>query len=69
MTGAQFTPDASADLREIHDYIGRDNASGAGRLVDLLEQTCDTLAENPHMGRARLKVYRNRSAGRCRVAR
>ncbi len=51
--GAQFTLDATTDVREIHNYIEKDNVTAAERLVNLLEQTCDTLAQNPHIGWAR----------------
>ncbi len=33
MIGAQFTLDATSDVREIHDYVERYNVSAAERLV------------------------------------
>ncbi len=59
MIGAQFTLDATSDVREIHDYVERYNVSAAERLVNLFEQTCDTLAQNPNMGRDRTELAPN----------
>ncbi|HVS70388.1 MAG TPA: type II toxin-antitoxin system RelE/ParE family toxin [Phycisphaerae bacterium] len=41
------TPQAIADLREIHATIVEDSPSSAKRVLDLLEKACETLADFP----------------------
>ncbi len=48
-----FSPSSREDLREILEYIARDNPGAALKHVERLEQTCLMLAENPQMGTAR----------------
>ena len=50
MRQPEFTDEAATDLNDIHDYIKRNRVSAAERLVDLLEQTCETVAETPSRG-------------------
>ena len=53
MSGCEFAPDAVQDLNDIHDYIAQDSPSAAERWVLMVEERCETLGENPMMGRAR----------------
>ena len=46
MTQPEFTDDAAKILNDIHDYIGRDSPSAAGHFITMIEERCDTLAEN-----------------------
>jgi toxin ParE1/3/4 len=46
-------PQARQDLREIGDYIARDNRRAARRFVRMLRERCAFLAQNPHIGRER----------------
>lgn len=46
-------PDAEADLDGIWLYIAQDSPTNANRLIDLIEDRCRLLAENPMMGRSR----------------
>ncbi len=46
-------PEAEADLEEIWLYIAQDDPYIADRFIDLIEETCHTLAHNPLMGRSR----------------
>ncbi|MGX5831993.1 type II toxin-antitoxin system RelE/ParE family toxin [Mesorhizobium sp. 43Arga] len=43
----RFTTEAKADLRQIADYIAKDNPPRALSFVDELEQKCLTLATSP----------------------
>jgi toxin ParE1/3/4 len=49
----EFSPEATADLADIGDYIARDNPKRARSFVDELEVRCADLMEYPDMGRAR----------------
>jgi toxin ParE1/3/4 len=49
----KFSPLAQDDLNDIWEFIAQDNPYAATRLVDLVEQKCDLLAENPEIGRKR----------------
>ncbi len=51
MSGYHFTPKAAADLESIQDYIARDRPGASLAWVQLLEQRCIRLAENPGWGR------------------
>lgn len=53
MSGYHFTPKAAADLESIQDYIARDRPGASLAWVQLLEQRCIRLAENPGWGRPR----------------
>ena len=49
----RFRAEAQRDLREIGDFIARDNREAARRFVRLLRGKCGILAANPHIGRER----------------
>jgi addiction module RelE/StbE family toxin len=53
MSRCEFSPQARADLLQIHDRIAQDNPANALRFVDRLEQQCYRLADHPYMGRSR----------------
>jgi addiction module RelE/StbE family toxin len=53
MTRCEFSPEARADLLQIHDRIAQDSPSSALRFIDRLEQQCYRLADYPYMGRSR----------------
>ncbi len=59
MKQPDFTGEAAQDLNDIHDYIGRDSPSAAGHFIQMIEQQCDTLAENPSLGRSRPELLPN----------
>ena len=48
-----FTPEASRDLEEIHDYIAEENLNAAINLMNLVEEKCQLIAQFPEMGRKR----------------
>jgi toxin ParE1/3/4 len=48
-----YTPAARDDLREIAEYIGRDNRGRARSFVGELREHCRRLAANPHLHRMR----------------
>lgn len=48
-----FSPSSRDDLREILEYIARDNPGAALRHVERLEEACWMLAKNSQMGTAR----------------
>ena len=55
-------PRVGPELREIWEYIAKDNTSAADRVIDATEQTFRMLVDNPGLGRPRSfrrKVYRN----------
>ena len=53
MSRCDFTPEAQANLTDIHNYIASDSPSHALRFINLLENQCGRLADNPHIGIAR----------------
>ena len=53
MSRCIFTVPASHDLRDIHDFIARDNVEAALRFVQRLEQRCKDIANMPGIGRRR----------------
>ncbi len=53
MSRCIFTASARQDLRDIHDYIARDDVEAALRFVQRLEQRCKSVADMPGMGRRR----------------
>lgn len=46
-------PRAQADLDGIWDYIAQNSPANATRLLRRIDSLCQTLADNPLMGRAR----------------
>jgi len=56
-----FTPKARAQLRGIHDYIARDNATAARAVVMRVEAIASFLGDNPEAGyrlpRGRLRRF------------
>lgn len=48
-----ITPLAEEDLGDIWDYAAESDAGRADRLLDLVHEKCQRLAEYPGMGRAR----------------
>ena len=44
-------PEAEADLDDIWLHIALDDPDSADRFIDLIEERCQLLAENPRMGR------------------
>ena len=53
MSRCIFTVPARDDLRNIHDFIARDNVEAALRFVQLLEKRCKDIVDMPGMGRRR----------------
>jgi toxin ParE1/3/4 len=47
------TDQAEEDLIDIWSYIADDNSDAADRLLNEIDDTCDTLADTPHAGRRR----------------
>lgn len=47
------SPRAKADLAELWDYIADDSEARADEFVETLDRKFRTLAERPHIGRAR----------------
>ena len=53
MSRCDFSPRARTDLLEIHDFVATDSIRAAARLVDRLEETCQSLAKHPELGERR----------------
>jgi toxin ParE1/3/4 len=53
MSRYEFTDQAKEDLFEIAAYVSLDNEQAALQLVDRIHDRCQSLAENPRMGRTR----------------
>ena len=53
MSVCLFTPQARADLRQIHDYIAQDSPANALRFIERLEGRCFFLADYPYIGVSR----------------
>lgn len=49
-------PQAQADIDEIWQFIAQDDLSRADSFIDLIEDRCRLLAENPLMGRDRSQL-------------
>ncbi len=47
-----FTVQARLDIKEINQFIARENPQAATRFVDAVEQKCKVLADFPNMGRS-----------------
>jgi plasmid stabilization system protein ParE len=47
MISVYFSPKAKEDLREIGDYIARDNPIRAGTFLDEILQSCDFIGSSP----------------------
>ena len=53
MADYSFHPDALEDLDEIWEFIAKDNADAANRIVAQVLATCENLSRLPHQGHAR----------------
>ena len=53
MSRCLFTVPARDDLKDIHDFIARDDVEAAFRFVQRLEQRCKNIVDMPSMGRRR----------------
>lgn len=53
------TPFAQEDLGDIWDYASESSVERADRLLDLIYEKCQRLAEYPEMGRARHELLVN----------
>lgn len=53
------TPLAQEDLGDIWDYVAESGVERADRLLDLIYEKCQQLAEYPEMGRARHELLMN----------
>ena len=59
MARVRITPLAELDLEEIWFFIAQDDPVAADRLLDLLENKCNLLADNPQMGPARADIAKD----------
>jgi antitoxin ParD1/3/4 len=53
MTRYVVSPPAARDLDEIWQFVARDDIDAAERLIEELEDACERLAANPHLGHVR----------------
>ena len=53
MSDLKFSILARDDLNDIWEFIAQDNSLAASRFIDLIEQKCYLLADNPKIGRQR----------------
>ncbi len=53
MTNYAFHPEALNDLDEIWEFIAKDNADAANRIIAELLATCESLSRLPHQGHYR----------------
>lgn len=49
----ELTEQADEDIIELADYVASDSPDAAFRLIDRIFQKCQTLADNPRLGRRR----------------
>jgi len=54
----QYDPRALADLREIHEFIARDDATAAGRVIARIRHSIERLSVLPFSGRPGVKDTR-----------
>lgn len=47
----RWLPEALDDLREIHDYIARDNPEAARRVIEKIRREVEILRSQPEVGR------------------
>ena len=59
MKSIRFSTEANRDIEEIAGYIHNLNPVAAHRFLDALEETCETLALHPLLGRARPEFGEN----------
>ena len=59
MATVLVTPLAQEDLGDIWDYAAESGTERADRLLDLIYEKCQRLAEYPEMGRARHELLVN----------
>lgn len=52
-------PAAKSDLKEIWQYIAQDSVKNADAFLAQIENKCQTLAENPFLGRSRDELTDN----------
>lgn len=57
----RFTPRARDDLREIIDYIAKDNPAGADKVRQAISDACALIAARPHLGIRNAKAPELRS--------
>lgn len=50
------TPQARRDLLEIWVYVAENSVEAADRLIETINEQCDTLAQFPQMGRRRQEL-------------
>jgi len=53
MNGLQFTPEAVQDLDDVYDHIAQANPVAAARVVQEIQQRCQTVGQYPGLGRPR----------------
>lgn len=58
MPGFVLSPDADADLDDIHDFIARDDPEQAVRFLLKVLELLSLLAENPGMGTKRPDIHK-----------
>jgi toxin ParE1/3/4 len=51
MNRARLSPQVRRDLKEIDEYISRDNPDAAARLISMIREKCLALSEQPGIGR------------------
>lgn len=59
MATVLITPLARQDLNDIWDYAAESGVERADRLLNLLQEKCQRLAEHPGLGRARHELLVN----------
>ena len=57
MKSVGFTPLARSDLKEIYDFISRDNPKVATDYLLIIKKHCELLADNPKLGVKREEYY------------
>lgn len=50
MGGVRWTSEAKVWLRDIHDYIARDNLAAARRTIERIYRKAEVLSSHPEMG-------------------
>jgi len=53
MSSYRFSSAAHADIEGIALYVSELNPLAAQRFLDMVKETCELLAEHPHLGRLR----------------
>jgi toxin ParE1/3/4 len=59
MSRVRLSPQVRRDLKEIDEYISRDNPDAAARVISNIREKCEVLSQQPGIGRNRSDLLPN----------